>query len=69
MDLWTDRNMILKCPRCGKETESTANPFRPFCGERCQLIDLGKWLNGEYHIPARDTEEAGESTSGEDNQE
>ncbi len=25
--------------------------FRPFCSERCKLIDLGKWLGGEHAIP------------------
>lgn len=61
--------MIVKCPRCSKETESTGNPFRPFCSERCQLIDLGKWLSGEYGIPAGDADETGESAPGEDSRE
>ncbi len=26
------------------------NPFRPFCSERCKLIDLGNWLGGRYRI-------------------
>jgi endogenous inhibitor of DNA gyrase (YacG/DUF329 family) len=43
--------MIVKCPHCGKETETTGNPFRPFCSERCRLIDLGKWISGTYRIP------------------
>jgi endogenous inhibitor of DNA gyrase (YacG/DUF329 family) len=25
-------------------------PFRPFCSERCKLVDLGRWLNEEYRI-------------------
>jgi len=25
-------------------------PFGPFCSERCKIIDLGKWLGGEYRI-------------------
>jgi endogenous inhibitor of DNA gyrase (YacG/DUF329 family) len=43
--------MILKCPRCGKETESAGNPYRPFCSERCKLIDLDNWISGAYRIP------------------
>ena len=43
--------MIIKCPRCGKETEYNGNPFRPFCSERCRLIDLGAWLSEQRSIP------------------
>jgi hypothetical protein len=41
----------MKCPVCRKETPWTDNPFRPFCSERCRLIDLGKWASDEYRIP------------------
>jgi endogenous inhibitor of DNA gyrase (YacG/DUF329 family) len=27
------------------------NPYRPFCSERCKLIDLGAWLGEQYRIP------------------
>jgi endogenous inhibitor of DNA gyrase (YacG/DUF329 family) len=30
---------------------STDNPYRPFCSERCKLIDLGQWAAGAYRIP------------------
>jgi endogenous inhibitor of DNA gyrase (YacG/DUF329 family) len=40
-----------KCPRCGQEAERESNPFRPFCSERCRLIDLGRWVSGSYSIP------------------
>ena len=49
--------MILKCPRCGKETESAGNPYRPFCCERCKLIDLGNWISGGYRIPMKNADE------------
>jgi endogenous inhibitor of DNA gyrase (YacG/DUF329 family) len=26
--------------------------FRPFCSARCRDLDLGKWLDGSYAIPA-----------------
>jgi uncharacterized protein len=39
------------CPICRKGTRWEDNPFRPFCSERCRLIDLGKWASGEYRIP------------------
>ncbi len=50
--------MIVKCPRCGKEGQfDKKNPFRPFCSERCKLIDLGKWISGDYSIPVSSPEE------------
>jgi endogenous inhibitor of DNA gyrase (YacG/DUF329 family) len=49
--------MIIKCPRCGEETEYKGNPFRPFCSERCKLIDLGGWLSGTYRIPTKNQHE------------
>lgn len=33
---------------------STDNKFRPFCSERCKLIDLGAWADGSYAIPDQD---------------
>ncbi|MCS6873262.1 MAG: DNA gyrase inhibitor YacG [Pyrinomonadaceae bacterium] len=44
--------MLVKCPNCKKETEFVGNPFRPFCSERCKLIDLGAWVDEEYKIPS-----------------
>lgn len=43
---------IVKCPNCSKETEYKGNEFRPFCSERCKLLDFGAWANGEYALPA-----------------
>ena len=40
----------MKCPTCSKEVTYANNPFRPFCSERCKMIDLGKWASGEYRI-------------------
>lgn len=45
---------IVKCPNCKKETEYTGNPFRPFCSERCQLIDFGTWADEGFALPAED---------------
>jgi endogenous inhibitor of DNA gyrase (YacG/DUF329 family) len=42
----------VACPRCGAETEySPANKWRPFCSERCRMIDLGKWAAEDYRLP------------------
>jgi endogenous inhibitor of DNA gyrase (YacG/DUF329 family) len=43
---------IVKCPGCGRSLEwSAANKWRPFCSERCKLIDLGAWFKEEHAIP------------------
>lgn len=43
----------IRCPTCGKPVDFDA-PHFPFCGERCKLVDLGKWFNQEYAIPAEE---------------
>ena len=49
----------VRCPICGKPAapkdapDDGRSPF-PFCSERCKLIDLGRWLDGSYQIPAED---------------
>lgn len=50
------RKTVVPCPQCGKEAifDSQINPFRPFCSERCKLIDLGQWANASYSIPVKD---------------
>jgi len=42
--------MKVKCPVCGKKAQWKGNKWRPFCSERCKLIDLGKWAGEEYKI-------------------
>jgi uncharacterized protein len=39
------------CPVCGVSIELEKTPTAPFCTERCQTIDLGRWLNEAYHLP------------------
>ena len=47
--------LIVICPRCGAEHRwDTNNRFRPFCSERCKMIDLGKWANEEYRVEQRE---------------
>ncbi len=44
-------SLIVKCPQCKAEVTWDNNPHRPFCSERCQLIDLGAWADERYRIP------------------
>lgn len=43
---------VVKCPRCGTAKEYTGNEFRPFCSERCKLLDFGAWADEKYNLPA-----------------
>lgn len=54
--------MQVRCPRCVRFVEREGNPWRPFCSERCKLVDLGTWVDEEYIIP-------GEKSSEEDQKE
>jgi len=47
---------LVKCPMCGKETEYEGNEFRPFCSERCKLLDFGAWADEEYNLPTESSE-------------
>lgn len=39
------------CPTCGKkDTWKPDNKFKPFCSERCKLIDLGEWASDNRRI-------------------
>lgn len=48
-------NTIVKCPTCDTQVEwSEQSQWKPFCSERCKLIDLGAWADGSHAIPAED---------------
>ncbi len=40
-----------RCPHCHGPSRWEDNPHRPFCCERCRMIDLGRWLKGDYKLP------------------
>ncbi|MFL5783668.1 MAG: DNA gyrase inhibitor YacG [Bacteriovoracaceae bacterium] len=42
----------VKCPTCKKKFDYFSSEFRPFCCEKCWLIDLGQWLSESYSVPA-----------------
>ena len=45
----------IRCPNCQKSSSmEDSNPSRPFCCERCKLIDLGNWASEEYAIPTEE---------------
>ena len=49
---------IVRCPQCGGDAEwSVSNASRPFCSERCKLIDLGAWASEAHAIPGDQLED------------
>ncbi|MDP2682956.1 MAG: DNA gyrase inhibitor YacG [Deltaproteobacteria bacterium] len=56
----------IKCPVCKKDAVWEGNSYRPFCSERCSLIDLGKWADGKYSVKAEEGEE--DMEEGKDNE-
>ena len=56
------KQRLVSCPQCGKPVPwDPTNPYRPFCSERCRLIDLGQWATESYRIPqAQDEPERSE---------
>ncbi|MCA3130892.1 MAG: DNA gyrase inhibitor YacG [Betaproteobacteria bacterium] len=49
---------LVPCPCCGKTALwSPANPWRPFCSERCKTVDLGAWASETYRIPVQERDE------------
>lgn len=52
---------IGACPQCGQSTRlDDSNRWRPFCSERCKLIDLGGWFEGRYRVPSDEPVDGGE---------
>jgi endogenous inhibitor of DNA gyrase (YacG/DUF329 family) len=51
----------VTCPTCGKPVEWSASAFRPFCSERCKLIDLGAWAAERYRVPVVEDKDQPES--------
>ncbi len=50
--------MKVKCPKCGKECDWENNEWRPFCSERCKMVDLGAWISESYSISGEDSIDA-----------
>lgn len=46
------KQLKVTCPTCKNKFNYYSSDFRPFCSERCRLIDLGQWLNESYTVPA-----------------
>ncbi|MGE0556774.1 MAG: DNA gyrase inhibitor YacG [Burkholderiales bacterium] len=50
---------LVACPQCGASAEwNPENRFRPFCSERCKMIDLGAWATERYRVPVIELDDA-----------
>lgn len=49
---------MVNCPQCGQPVAwQPMNRWKPFCSERCKLIDLGAWATENYRIPVAEDED------------
>jgi len=51
----------VPCPHCGTRREWSGNAWRPFCSERCKLIDLGGWFSEQNAIPGEPAASEGDA--------
>ena len=52
------RKKVVACPNCGASVVwDAASPYRPFCSERCKMIDLGAWATESYRVPVEEDDE------------
>jgi endogenous inhibitor of DNA gyrase (YacG/DUF329 family) len=45
----------VTCPTCHRDLDWNNAPFRPFCSERCRLVDLGAWFTEQRGIPGENS--------------
>lgn len=56
-------SIYILCPLCKRShVYDVGSPYRPFCSERCQLIDLGAWSQEGYRIPLSGSERIEDSS-------
>jgi uncharacterized protein len=48
------KKINVSCPHCAEKFSYYQSEFRPFCSERCKMIDLGQWLDESYRVPAQE---------------
>ena len=46
---------VVNCPSCGADVVWSADcTWRPFCSERCKMIDLGDWASEKFRVPVQE---------------
>lgn len=45
-----NKELVVKCPHCKKSFRYHSSEFRPFCSEKCKMIDMGHWFDESYVV-------------------
>ena len=53
-----NKQLQVKCPQCDKTFFYYESENRPFCSDRCKLIDLGHWFKESYRVPEKVKEQS-----------
>lgn len=57
---------VVDCPACGRRTEfSPRNAWRPFCSQRCKMVDFGAWATERYVVAADPPEDGPDAQTGD----
>jgi endogenous inhibitor of DNA gyrase (YacG/DUF329 family) len=56
------KTLQIFCPTCNKKFDYYSSNFRPFCCDKCRLIDLGQWLTESYSVPLEKLSEEEQQT-------
>ncbi|MDR2244782.1 MAG: DNA gyrase inhibitor YacG [Burkholderiales bacterium] len=57
----TAQAATVACPQCGATVVwSSTSHWKPFCSERCKLLDLGAWANESYRVAGTETADTSE---------
>lgn len=66
-DLPAAPTRVVKCPTCAADVRWCAESrWRPFCSERCKLIDLGAWATQSYRLEAAEAASPASQAPGTD---
>ena len=63
------KKLIVECPHCKTAFQYYTSQFRPFCSERCKMVDMGMWFEEAYHIKGQSFDPYIEIDENEDNEE
>ena len=60
------KQTVVACPQCGKDVVwQSESRYRPFCSDRCKMIDLGQWADEDYRIPVDEQTDQFDDLSGQ----
>ena len=48
------KRISVNCPSCKSDFDYYSSEFRPFCSQKCKMIDLGLWLTESYSIDSKE---------------